>query len=135
MNVELFEKVEALGDLHEEGGPPMEWTAEALALLQDKLKQSPPIALDFVTDMLRRDTEVLAKAKKLTRIDASILSHADADHFNAVPGLLRSLPIDRVLMHRTFLDFDQPLVKRFGDELKERKVPVRLVEEGDRRGR
>ena len=38
-----------------------------------KLKQSPPIALEFVTDMLKRDTEDLAKAQKLTRIDASVL--------------------------------------------------------------
>src|SRR4029078_12794980 len=56
VNVELFEKVEALGDLHEEGGLSLEWTKEELALLQDKLKQSPPIALEFVTDMLKRDT-------------------------------------------------------------------------------
>ncbi len=73
VNVELFEKVEALGDLHEEGGPPMEWTEEALVLLQDKLKQSPPIALEFVTDMLKQDTEDLARAKRLIRIDASVL--------------------------------------------------------------
>src|SRR6187549_684702 len=73
VNVELFEKVVALGDLHEEGGPPMEWTEEALALLQDKLKHSPPIALEFVTDMLKRDTEDLAKVKQLARIDASVL--------------------------------------------------------------
>jgi len=73
VNIELFEKVEALGDLHEEGGPPMEWTEEALALLQDKLKHSPPIALEFVTDMLKRDTEDLARAKQLARIDASVL--------------------------------------------------------------
>ncbi|UVT22017.1 MAG: PCP reductase family protein [Nitrospira sp.] len=73
VNVELFEKVEALGDVQEVGGPPMEWTAEAVELLQDKLKQSPPIALDFVTDMLKRDTEDLARGENLTRIDASAL--------------------------------------------------------------
>jgi Proto-chlorophyllide reductase 57 kD subunit len=73
VNVELFEKVEALGDLQEAGGPSMEWTAEAVALLQDKVKQSPPIALEFVTDMLKRDTEDLARAKQLTRIDESVL--------------------------------------------------------------
>lgn len=51
----------------------MEWTEEAEGLLQDKLKQSPPIALEFVTDMLKRDTEDLARAKNLARIDASVL--------------------------------------------------------------
>lgn len=73
VNVELFEKVEALGDIREEEKPSMEWTEDALALLQDKLKESPPIAADFVTDMLKRDTEDLAREKHLTRIDASVL--------------------------------------------------------------
>lgn len=69
VNVELFEKVEALGDIREEEKPSMEWTEGAMALLQDKLKESPPIAMDFVADMLKRDTEDLAREKHLTRID------------------------------------------------------------------
>lgn len=73
VNVDLFEKVEALGDLQEASGPPMEWTEGALAQLQEKLKQSPPIALEFVTDMLKRDSEDLARDKGLTRIDESVL--------------------------------------------------------------
>ena len=73
VNVELFEKVEALGDIREEEKPTMEWTEDALALLQDKLKESPPIAADFVMDMLKRDTEDLAREKHLTRIDESVL--------------------------------------------------------------
>ncbi|HRI38927.1 MAG TPA: PCP reductase family protein [Nitrospira sp.] len=73
VNVELFEKVEALGDIREEEKPSMEWTEDALALLQDKLKESPSIAVDFVSDMLKRDTEDLAREKHLTRIDGSAL--------------------------------------------------------------
>lgn len=73
VNVDLFEKVEALGDLQEPAGPPMEWTEAALVQLQEKLKQSPPIALEFVTDMLKRDTEDLAREKKVTRIDETVL--------------------------------------------------------------
>ena len=73
VNVELFEKVEALGDIREEEKPSMEWTEDALALLQDKLKESPSIAVDFVADMLKRDTEDLAREKHLTRIDGSAL--------------------------------------------------------------
>lgn len=73
VNVELFEKVEALGDLHDDGGPAMEWTEGALVLLEEKVRQAPPIALEFVTDMLRRDTEHLARERHLTRIDESAL--------------------------------------------------------------
>ena len=73
VNVDLFEKVESLGDFREATGPSLEWTEGALARLQDKLKQSPPIAIEFVTDMLKRDTEDLAREKGLTRIDDAIL--------------------------------------------------------------
>ncbi len=73
VNVELFEKVEALGDLREPSAPPLEWSEGALAQLHEKLKQSPPIAVEFVTDMLKRDTEDLAREKGVTRIDESVL--------------------------------------------------------------
>jgi hypothetical protein len=73
VNIELFEKVEALGDLREAASPPLEWNEGALAQLHEKLKQSPPIAAEFVTDMLRRDTEDLAREKGITRIDELVL--------------------------------------------------------------
>lgn len=73
VNIDLFEKVEALGDLQDTGGPPLQWTEGALAQLQDRLKESPPIALEFVTDMLKRDSEDLARGKGLTRIDEQVL--------------------------------------------------------------
>lgn len=73
VNVDLFEKVEAMGDMHEAAASPLPWTAGALARLQDKLKQSPPIAIEFVTDMLKRDTEDLAREKGIIQIDEQVL--------------------------------------------------------------
>ena len=73
VNVDLFEKVEALGDLREASAPPLEWSEGALAQLREKLKESPPIAMEFVTDMLKRDTEDLAREKGVTKIDEAIL--------------------------------------------------------------
>jgi hypothetical protein len=73
VNVELYDKVEALGDPQESAGPSMEWTEGALAVLQEKIKQSPPIAMDFVADMLKHDAEDLAKRKKVARIDEIVL--------------------------------------------------------------
>ncbi len=73
VNVDLFEKVEALGDIREPEGPPIEWTEEALARLQQKIKDAPAIALDFVSDMLKRDAEDLAREKGLSRIDETTL--------------------------------------------------------------
>ena len=73
VNVDFFERVEAMGEVREAAAPPLAWTEGALARLQDKLKQSPPIAVEFVTDMLKRDTEDLAREKGLTQIDEQVL--------------------------------------------------------------
>ena len=73
VNVDLFEKVEAMGDVREAVGVPLAWTDGALARLQEKLKQSPPIAVEFVTDMLKRDTEDLAREKGIAQIDEAVL--------------------------------------------------------------
>ncbi len=73
VNVDLFDKVEAMGEVREAAASPLPWTDGALARLQDKLKNSPPIAVEFVTDMLRRDTEDLAREKGLTEIDEQVL--------------------------------------------------------------
>jgi len=74
VNVELFEKVEAMGDAQEVAGPPMEWTPGAQARLREKIKQAPDIAKDFVFDMLKRDTEDLARERGVTRIDEESLT-------------------------------------------------------------
>lgn len=73
VNVELFEKVEALGDLPFESSVPLEWTDEALALLNKRIEDSPPIAMEFVTDMLKRDAEDLAREQGIQKIDAETL--------------------------------------------------------------
>jgi len=73
VNVELFEKVEALGEGQEQEGPSLEWSDEAVALLQEKVQYSPPMAIDFVVDMLKRDAEELARAQGIDRIEASSL--------------------------------------------------------------
>lgn len=74
VNVDLFEKVEAMGDVHEASAAPLPWTDAALARLQEKLKQSPPIAVEFVTDMIKHDTEELAREKGITQIDEQVLN-------------------------------------------------------------
>jgi len=73
VNVDLFDKVEAMGDIREAAAAPLAWTDGALAKLQDKLKQSPPIAVEFVTDMLKRDTEDLAREQGIAQIDEEVL--------------------------------------------------------------
>lgn len=69
VNVDLFDRVEALGEMKARELAPLEWTEGALALLREKIKESPPIAMDFVSDMIRHDTEEAAREKGFTRID------------------------------------------------------------------
>ncbi len=73
VNVELFQKVEALGDVQEQAGPPLEWTEGAQARLEKKIKDSPPIAMEFVADMVKRDTEELARERGISCIDDAAL--------------------------------------------------------------
>ncbi len=73
VNVDLFEKVEAMGDRAECTVAPLEWTEGAMAMLREKIKHSPPIAMDFVTDMLKHDAEDLARESGLTTIDEQTL--------------------------------------------------------------
>jgi len=75
VNVELFQKVEALGDeklQHEM--PPLPWTEGAQVRLRQKIAQSPAIAMDFVADMVKRDTEERARELGLTVIDEAALT-------------------------------------------------------------
>jgi len=74
VNVELFEKVEALGEVQQAAAPPMEWTDGARARLEEKIRRAPAIALEFVNDMVRRDTEEMAREKGLSRIDEAALA-------------------------------------------------------------
>ncbi len=74
VNVELFQKVEALGDEKLQEAPPLPWTEGAQARLQQKIAQSPAIAMDFVADMVKRDTEERARELGLTAIDEAALT-------------------------------------------------------------
>jgi competence protein ComEC len=65
-------------------------------------------------------------------VDALVISHADIDHFNGVPGLARTISIGAVLVHESFLDFRQPGVEMTCDLLAQQKVPMKFVWAGDR---
>jgi competence protein ComEC len=65
------------------------------------------------------------------RIDALLISHADIDHFNAVPELLRSVPVGTLYCSPTFLDFQQSSVVEVCDAASAQHVPIKLIWAGD----
>lgn len=67
-----------------------------------------------------------------TKLDVLVISHADLDHCNNVPALIRGGAVGSVVTARSFLDFDQPVVAAACDAARRGRVPIRLVEAGAR---
>jgi competence protein ComEC len=72
------------------------------------------------------------RARGRTTLDAVIVSHADLDHCNNMPALLKGGPVGTVLIARSFLNFDQRVVEETIDAAKSNGVPIRVVAAGDR---
>ncbi|GAB4137930.1 MAG: ComEC/Rec2 family competence protein [Planctomycetaceae bacterium] len=82
-----------------------------------------------------RATEAVRSAlwtRGYERLDAIVISHADIDHFNGIPGLLRSLPVGKVIFAQSFLDYTQSPVRELGEILQHRITPVEITYAGDR---
>ncbi len=79
----------------------------------------------------RRAMSSVLWASGLSRIDTLVVSHADADHFNAVPELLQRFSVGELVVSRTFLGSGAPAVHELLRLVYERRIPVRCVEAGD----
>ena len=75
VNVELIEKVEQLGAL-DEAAPraEMPWTDGATAKLMKKVEGTPPMATEFVVQMLKADAEDLARAQGFSEMSEEVLT-------------------------------------------------------------
>jgi competence protein ComEC len=71
-------------------------------------------------------------SRGISRLDAVVASHADVDHFNGMHGLLATVPVGTVMLSQTFLDFDQRAVRELCGVIEQERIPVRLLQEGDR---
>lgn len=73
VNVELLDKVEALGEADDRTAAELAWTDDALALVYKKIESAPEMAAEFVFQMIKHDAEDLARTRHLDRIDAATL--------------------------------------------------------------
>ncbi|MEM7317263.1 MAG: MBL fold metallo-hydrolase, partial [Planctomycetota bacterium] len=66
----------------------------------------------------------------IRRLDTIILSHADIDHYNVVPGLLQRFEVDRAIVsHAMFVNEDRAL-KVLRDSLKASRVRIEMMQAG-----
>ena len=67
----------------------------------------------------------------ISRIDVLVLSHADTDHFNAVPELLDRFAVGRVVVPGAFLHGGSSAVVDLLGRLRARHIPVEAAAAGD----
>ena len=66
----------------------------------------------------------------ITRLDGVVLSHADADHYNALPGLLKRFAVTRVITPPGMLDSEADLVQ-LRRLIAAHQIPIQEVVAGD----
>ncbi len=79
----------------------------------------------------RRAMAAILWSEGITRIDTLVVSHADADHFNAVPELLDRFAVGRLLVPPSFRRSDSVGVATLMAAAAARRVPVETAVAGD----
>jgi competence protein ComEC len=70
--------------------------------------------------------------RRVTRLDAVILSHADSDHYNGLPDLLERFSIGEVLIPPGFVGETNPGTVGLIEGVIAQGIPVRTIAEGER---
>jgi competence protein ComEC len=68
----------------------------------------------------------------VTRLRGIFLSHADADHYNAIPGVLRRFRAERVVTPPGLLAEAEIDLQQIRDSIRHAKTPIKEVSAGDR---
>lgn len=66
------------------------------------------------------------------RVDALVISHADADHYNGGVDLVSRTPIGTALFSQHCLDFEQQGVPELFDQFAKQGTELRMIQAGDR---
>jgi len=79
----------------------------------------------------RRSLEGLLWSERIKRIDTLVISHADADHCNAVPGLLARFRVGEIVVPESFLTIRAASVAAVREAARARGIPLRTARTGD----
>jgi competence protein ComEC len=82
-------------------------------------------------DVTRRVIAPFLWHQGIRRLDEVLLSHADLDHFNGLPGLLERFTVGQVTCTPTFADKTAPGVQVTLAAIQAHGVPTRIVRAGD----
>jgi len=67
-----------------------------------------------------------------THLDAVVLSHADMDHYNALPELLERFSVGVVYVSPLMFDEQSPALRQLRESIARASVPLRILSAGDR---
>jgi competence protein ComEC len=70
-------------------------------------------------------------SRRVAHLDAVILSHADADHFNAVPELLKRFSVGVVYVSPVMFRETPPALQALAAAIRTAQVPLEVLQEGD----
>jgi competence protein ComEC len=71
-------------------------------------------------------------SRGLRHIDAVVLSHADTDHYNALPDLLERFSVGAVYVSPVMFDVPNEAIRYLSKSIERAKVPIRVIASGDR---
>lgn len=71
-------------------------------------------------------------SRGITHLDAIVISHADADHFNAVPDLLQRFSVGAVYVSPVMFEQDDPASAALRQAIDDAGIPIRLLHCGSR---
>jgi competence protein ComEC len=66
-------------------------------------------------------------SRGVTRLDSVFLSHADQDHFNALPDLIDRFALGEVVIPPGFESEENPAALALLDQVRRRRIPIRAV--------
>lgn len=67
-----------------------------------------------------------------THLDAVVLSHADADHYNALPELLKRISVGVIYVSPVMFEGDGRALAALEEAIRRADVPIRQIHSGDR---
>lgn len=83
-------------------------------------------------DAVRRVVAPFLWSRGISRVDEVFLSHADLDHFNGLPELLKRFSVDQVTLTPSFADKSSPGVSIALDAIDRHGARRRVAKAGDR---